>query len=254
MYKIPANSLFMGKDLVFMPECHSTNSVALERCQQLPPPADGTIIITGHQLAGRGQRGNVWVANAGENLTFSVIVKPTFLMIADQFMLNVCTALAVADFLGRAGCAEVSVKWPNDVYVGNRKAAGILIECQIRGNQLVWAVIGIGLNINQKHFYVSTATSLSLESGKVYSLDDCFQSLVSLLEGRYIQLRQGATASLMKDYLGRMYWMNELHEFESERLGRFEGSISGIDRHGRLRMSIDGADAYFGVKEVVFIK
>lgn len=254
MYKIPAKTLFIGKEVVFMPECHSTNSFALDRCQQLPPPSDGTIIITNNQHSGRGQRGNAWNAAPGENLTFSVIVKPGFLAIADQFLLNVCTALAVADFLADEGCKEVSVKWPNDVYVASRKICGILVECLIRGNQFTWSVIGIGLNINQTGFTISTATSLSLETGKSYVLDDCFGRLVTFVEARYLQVRQANKEKLVREYESRLYWANTRHQFESPDRGVFEGSIVGIDSLGQLRISIGGTEASFGMKEIVFVR
>lgn len=254
MYKIPANSLFMGKQLVFMPECHSTNTLALERCQQEPYPSEGTIIITDNQHAGRGQRGNIWYAAPGENLTFSIILKPTFLAIADQFFLNVITALAVADFLMADGCKEVAVKWPNDVYLNGRKVCGILIESQIRANQMLWSVIGIGLNINQKRFTVSTATSLSVEQEKDYILDDVFGQLVPYIEARYLQLRRLATQELMAEYERRLYWAKELHEFDSPVHGRFEGSISGIDHFGRLRIKVNSNELTFNLKEISFIR
>lgn len=254
MYKIPANSLFMGKQLVFMPECHSTNTLALERCQQEPPPSDGTIIITDNQHAGRGQRGNVWYAAPGENLTFSIVVRPAFLAIADQFFLNVTTALAVADFLTTAGCDDVAVKWPNDVYLNGKKVCGILIESQIRGNQLLWSVIGIGLNINQKQFAMSSATSLSAETGMDYILDDAFSQLVSRVEARYLQLRRSGTMELLKEYEQRLYWAKERHEFDSPLHGRFVGAISGIDRSGRLRIQVDKSELTFNMKEVSFVR
>lgn len=237
-----------------MPECHSTNSFALDRCQQWPLPAEGTIIITDNQHAGRGQRGNVWHAAPGENLTFSIILKPAFLPIADQFLLNVCTALAVADFLDDAGCSDVKVKWPNDVYIRSRKACGILVESQIRGNQLLWSVVGIGLNINQKSFSVSTATSVSLERGKPYALDDCLSSLAGFFEARYLQVRQGNKEKLVHEYESRLYWAHANHQFESPGKGLFEGSIQGIDTAGRLRISTGQEELKFGMKEIVFIK
>jgi len=243
----------MGKDLAFLPECHSTNTLALERCQQDPPPSDGSIIITDNQHAGRGQRGSVWFAAPGENLTFSIIVKPSFLVLAEQFYLNVAAALAVSDFLLAEGAEDVSVKWPNDVYLGNQKVCGILIESQIRGNQILWSVIGIGLNINQQRFNISSATSLSLAIKSSLDLDVSFGRLVSFVEVRYLQLRQGDRQKLFKEYEARLYRINELHQFESAQFGRFEGSISGIDATGRLRIAVDDGEVTFGTKEVSFI-
>lgn len=253
MYKIPANSLFIGKELVFMPECHSTNSIALDRCQQIPPPSEGTIVITDHQYAGRGQRGNVWTATPGENLTFSIILKPTFLSVADQFLLNVITALGVADLVRAAGCTDVAVKWPNDVYAGGKKICGILIESQIRGGKLLYAIVGIGLNINQKNFLISTTTSVSLLTHKHHDLNACLHDLVGYLEARYLRLRSGDKQELLDEYEANLYWAHELHEFESADRGRFQGSIAGVDPNGRLRIEVNGEEATFDVRQVSFI-
>lgn len=241
-----------------MPECHSTNSFALDRCQQLPPPSEGTIIITNNQYAGRGQRGNNWSAAPGENLTFSIILKPSFLPLHDQFLLNVCTALAVADFLVEAGCNMVSVKWPNDVYVGPKKICGILVESQLRGNQLIWSVVGIGLNINQQTFSISTATSLSLMTDRTHDLNGCLAKLVSSMEARYLQLRQDQFGrehkkSLVAEYESRLFWVNEQHEFDSIDRGKFVGTIQGIDPLGRLKILIDDDLATFGMKELTYL-
>ncbi|MEJ1237818.1 biotin--[acetyl-CoA-carboxylase] ligase [Chryseolinea sp. T2] len=244
----------MGKEVVYMPECHSTNSFALDRCQQLPPPSEGTIIITNNQYAGRGQRGNDWKASPGENLTFSIILKPGFLALSQQFLLNVCSALAVADFLSAEGCNDVSVKWPNDVYIGKKKVCGILVESQIRGNQLIWSIMGIGLNINQQSFPISSATSLSLETNRPYILDDCLSNLVPFVEARYLQARQGHENTLVSQYQSRLYWANETHLFESAGRGLFKGVISGVDSTGKLKIQIGGETAAFGTKEIAFVE
>ena len=253
MYKIPAKSLFMGKEVVFMPECHSTNSFALDRCQQIPAPSEGTIVITDNQFAGRGQRGNIWNAAPGENLTFSVILKPAFLSMADQFLLNVCSALGVADFLNSEGCKDVRVKWPNDVFIGDKKGCGILVESQIRGNHLLWSVVGIGLNINQQQFGISTATSLSLQTGRRFSLDECLSNLVPFIDARYLQLRSGQKGSLVSDYEERLYWAKETRTFEAPDRGSFRGTILGIDSSGRLKVQVGEEVSMYATKEIVFV-
>jgi BirA family transcriptional regulator, biotin operon repressor / biotin---[acetyl-CoA-carboxylase] ligase len=96
LYKIPAKSLFVGKNLVFLPECHSTNTYLLDLVRQNPQP-EGTLVITNNQTAGRGQRSNQWHTEAGQNLTFSILLSPKFLSIRNQFLLSKAVALAVAD-------------------------------------------------------------------------------------------------------------------------------------------------------------
>ena len=232
MYKILANTLFIGKKLIFMPECHSTNSQALELCQQSHVP-EGTLVITDRQTAGRGQRGNTWESHPGMNLTFSVILKPTFLAIKDQFLLSMITSLAIRDYLAAMCSDPVFIKWPNDILVKQFKICGTLIENQLMGEQFSYAVIGIGLNVNQQLFNIPMATSLSLIVGKDFDLQDVLDGLLSHLESRYLQLRQGRAQHLREDYLKHLYRFNEHYTFQSGD-DQFEGKILGIDEQGRL--------------------
>jgi BirA family biotin operon repressor/biotin-[acetyl-CoA-carboxylase] ligase len=134
MYKIPANTLFMGKRVIYMPECHSTNSEA-NRMVETQDIDHGTIIITDSQPAGRGQRGNRWLAEPGRNLTFSIIIKPKAFRIANQALLTMVVSLGIHDWLSSLLPEEaVRIKWPNDVLAGDKKVCGILIENHVTGN------------------------------------------------------------------------------------------------------------------------
>ena len=250
MYKIPASTLFLGKNLVFVPECHSTNSLALELCQQ-SCPVEGTLVITNRQTSGRGQRGNSWESESGSNLTFSYILKPTFLAIKDQFLLSIVTSLAIHDYLKETFRISIHIKWPNDILINGLKICGILIENQLMGDQFSDVVVGIGLNINQRDFHSRTATSLSRETGKVYDLQEILEGLLSFLEARYFQLRQGKVQQLQNDYLKGLYRVNETHTFTSAGQ-QFEGEILGVDSYGKLRVKIQGHEKTFGVKEISF--
>ncbi len=251
MYKIPANTVFMGKNLVFVPECHSTNDLALQLCQQLTT-SDGTIIITANQTAGRGQRGNTWHVEPGMNLTFSCILKPTFLAVKDQFYLNIITSLAVRDYLIEKTAAIIQIKWPNDVMVSNKKIAGILIENQLQGNSFSSSVVGIGLNINQKLFPINTATSLCQITEQVYDLNAELEQLLHKLEARYLQLKSGKKNTLLDDYLNVMYWRNELHTFVANDQS-FNGTIVGLDDLGRLKVNTAQGERVFGMKEIQYL-
>jgi len=249
LHKILANTLFMGKNLVFMPECHSTNSLALNLCQQSPFIAEGTVVITANQTAGRGQRGNTWDSEPGMNLTFSIILRPNFLATINLFYLNIFSALAIHDYLSEKGCASVFIKWPNDIYVADKKICGLLVENQIQGNELNGSVIGIGLNINQRHFVIENATSLSLVLDRQVGLQEELEILLSKIEARYLQLRAGKFSSLMENYLGVMYWLNEVHSFTA--FGdTFKGTICGVDQNGKLRVRIKDDERVFETKEI----
>ncbi len=250
MYKIPASTLFIGKNLVFVPECHSTNSLALELCQQASTP-EGTLVITNRQTSGRGQRGNVWESQPDMNLTFSLVLKPTFLAVKDQFFLNMLVSLAIRDYLAEMCNASIHIKWPNDILVNEFKICGILIENQVLGDRIINVVMGIGLNVNQQQFITPTAISLSLITHQVYDLQVVLEDLLGHLEARYFQLHQNKISDLRSDYLKYMYRLNEPHYFIAHDK-RFKGKITGVDGHGRLKVLSEGTEKVFGFKEISF--
>jgi BirA family biotin operon repressor/biotin-[acetyl-CoA-carboxylase] ligase len=115
MYKILANTIFLGKDVLFLPECHSTNDIALQRIRQ-GNAKEGSIIICEHQTQGKGQRGNTWEAEKGSNLTFSLVLQPDFLDLSEQFYLNMMVSNAIRRLL-HDYVPSLKVKWPNDLVV-----------------------------------------------------------------------------------------------------------------------------------------
>ena len=234
MYNSPADTLFIGSKLIYLPQCHSTNTTALQLLQQEALP-EGTVIITDNQVAGRGQRGNSWEAVSGQNLTFSVVLRPRFLPIQDQFLLNISISLAISDFLTHLQVANIAIKWPNDLFAGSKKLGGILIESSLKNAQFEWSVIGIGINVNQKQFSVLTATSIALETDTKYDRQQLLNKLLKALEVRYLQLRQQDGSSQRKEYLERMYWLGEWRLFEADNT-RFTAKIVGLDAQGQLAL------------------
>jgi BirA family transcriptional regulator, biotin operon repressor / biotin---[acetyl-CoA-carboxylase] ligase len=251
LYKIPANTLFLGKNLVFVPECHSTNTLGLQLVSS-PSTAEGTVIITNNQTAGRGQRGNTWEAEAGLNLTFSVVLKPQFLSIKDQFYLTIVAALAVRDYLKKKIADKVHIKWPNDILAAGKKICGILIENQLQGNVILSAVVGIGLNVNQISFTNEQRGSIKGFTGVETDLQESLEDLLSCLEARYLQLRQNHLKELKDAYLSGLYWRNEVHTFSSGDT-TFEGTIRAIDETGKLQLETAGAMKFFGIKEITYL-
>lgn len=214
--------------------------------------SDGTVIVTDHQTSGRGQRGNQWITEAKKNLTMSVIFKPTFLAVKEQFLLNMMAALAVCDMLKGIISPSIHIKWPNDILVQSRKICGILIENQIQGPAIQSSVVGIGLNVNQAHMPVASATSLSLETGEEYILTTIFETLLGKLESRFLQLKQNPNV-LRAEYLAELYWKDQLHVFASNG-SNFEGVISGISEVGRLQVKTNDGPREFDIKEIAYIR
>jgi BirA family biotin operon repressor/biotin-[acetyl-CoA-carboxylase] ligase len=243
----------MGHSVVFMPECHSTNDEASRLLESTSNVLEGTVVITNNQTSGRGQRGNTWTSEPGKNLTFSLVIKPTFLGVQDQFMLNKVFSLGLYDYLSATLKESIKIKWPNDILVSDKKICGILIENQIQGQNIQNSIVGIGLNVNQESFVMPTATSMKVFEGKEFSLENVLEELLNCLEIRYLQLRSGKLEELNQDYLSALYWLHERHLFKkAEEL--FEGEITGIDAFGKLKIYVDGTTEYFDLKHIQFLK
>ncbi|WP_139925827.1 biotin--[acetyl-CoA-carboxylase] ligase [Hymenobacter sp. DG01] len=246
-------TLFTGQQLVWLPECPSTNTEAYQLAVQ-NRATDGCCVITDKQTAGRGQRGNQWEAAPGENLTLSVVWHPGFLPAADQFLLSQAVALAVHDWLVTLLGPDpaLRVKWPNDIFFGHQKLGGILIENTLNGPKIQHSIVGIGLNINQRQFEVPTATSLGCLTGRAYTLPALVARLLESLERRYLQLRSGKVGALRAEYLRVLYRFQEEHEYEAAGR-RFRGQIVGVDETGRLAVATKGELHYFDLKEIRYI-
>ena len=216
---------------------------------------DGDIIWADFQTAGRGQRGHSWESRAGENLTFSVVLEPTFLPVAEQFVLLEAVALSLHDFFALYGVAT-SVKWTNDIYVGDRKAVGILIEHSYSGGKLARTVVGIGININQIEFSedIPNPVSLSLLTGKKYDLEELLSTFEKCLAVRYSQLKNGEWDTLQSDYHSVLYRRDEQHIYALPDGTRFKGIIRGVKPTGDLVVEHEnGEKKSYLFKEIEFV-
>ena len=210
------------------------------------------IIITDNQTAGRGQRGNTWESEPGKNLTFSIILKPAFLAVKDQFQLNEAISIGITDYLKTNVPQRVQIKWPNDILVQGKKVCGILIENHVSGDEISHSIVGIGININQISFHYPRAGSLSLFNGKEYPLADVLRELLQIIETRYLELKQGKRRELENRYLELLYQKDEVHRFEANHQV-FDGTITGVNEAGQLAMIVDNKKRFFGVKELTFL-
>lgn len=249
MYKSLAKTLFVGKKVIYLPSCHSTNDVASERIANDQWSA-GDIIITSNQTAGKGQRGNLWQSNPDENLTFSILLRPQFLRAHDQFNLNIAISLGIVEYLNslRAG---FMVKWPNDIYFNEQKLCGILIQNNLKGKFLESSIVGIGLNINQREFENPKATSLALILNRPLSLIDTFDGICSFIEGKYLQLKSDQISVLKEQYLNRLLGFKKKRKFENDRV--FEGIIKDTTASGKLIIETGLGLEEFDLKEIKFL-
>ena len=143
----------------WLDECVSTNTQVTE----YPLSEEGVIVAARCQTGGRGQKGNSWEAQPGKNLTFSAMWKPRGIAAREQFSISEAVALAVVDFLEDAGI-NAKVKWPNDIYVDDRKICGILIEHSVMGTEISRTIAGVGINVNQREFLSGAPNPVSMAS------------------------------------------------------------------------------------------
>ena len=195
----------------------STNTVAI---RESDTSNEGTVWAALYQTAGRGQRGNKWESSKGDNLTFTALFKPTFISPARQFAISEISAIGVCKYLEEKGLTP-KIKWPNDIYIGDKKICGMLIEHTLSGDKLSASISGIGININQEIFNSNAPnpTSLILELkrlGKDANRFNIKEELPKVLEEIYTLyhfLQQGAIKEIHKLYIDYLYRFNELHTF-----------------------------------------
>ncbi|MEZ4993936.1 MAG: biotin--[acetyl-CoA-carboxylase] ligase [Saprospiraceae bacterium] len=248
------NTLFIGKVLHRFSSLSSTNDHAAQLLLS-QPVSEGTVILTGHQTAGRGQMGNTWEAEAGKNLTLSVVLHPRFLPARHQFDLNQAVALAVRDTIAHLTGMDVKIKWPNDLLLEERKICGILIQNTLSGAYLQASIIGIGMNVNQQSFPpgLTRAGSMLLATKVDYDLEHVLWELLHRLEGRYLRLKQNGVEEIRQEYLSHLFRMNERHPYAYADGQRFYGRICDIDRSGKLMLETDKGIELFGLKEIQYL-
>lgn len=208
-----------------------------------------------HQSAGRGQRGHSWHSEQGENITFSVVLTPTFLPIQEQFLLSEIVALALVHTLRDYGI-ECRIKWTNDIYAGDSKIVGILIEHALSGDTLARTIAGIGLNVNQREFPADlpNPTSMACERGQLFDREEIIKRIVQNLETLYNRLEQGEKAEIEREYIATMYHLGEPHTYAYPNGEEFVATIRGVRHSGELRLEhSDGIIREYAFKEVEFV-
>ena len=236
--------------MIYLPQCHSTNEEASKYAAS-NENIEGTVLMTDFQNAGRGQRGNVWESEREKNIMASVILNPKFINPTAQFSLHTVCSLAIFDTLFPLIGRKLKIKWPNDIYYGDKKICGILIENSIRRNSIDTSIIGIGLNVNQLNFKTENATSLKEIMMKELDRNDLTENLLQHLEKRYLQLKSNKISALRTEYALKLYRINETHIFESNE-GKFIGEILGVNEYGQLLIQQDSVLNAYDFKEVKF--
>jgi BirA family biotin operon repressor/biotin-[acetyl-CoA-carboxylase] ligase len=219
------------------------------------PLAEGTVIMADDQFAGRGQQEMSWVSAPKKNLTVSLFLKPSFLKINEQFLLNMLVCLAIKQALEKYITTQIAIKWPNDIYLGNRKLGGILIENNLSGTVYKSAIIGIGLNVNQQVFppeIQSRAVSLHQILQEDVNLVQLLAEICSHIESGYLKLRTGNYPELKEGYLANLYNFNQTALYKQDGVV-FEGKILDVTEEGLLLVLQNGIIRQYNFKELQYI-
>ncbi len=248
------SAIFTGKNLLHFDRVSSTNTVLSEMLSNSKPLDDGSVILADEQSQGRGQQGSFWEASPHKNITLSILYKPEFLTIEKQFYLSIAISLGISDFLDELLQQKSQIKWPNDIYFGNYKIAGILIENTLMNNHLRTSIIGIGLNVNQIEFQSDAPNPCSMKgiSGTEFNIDALLPILFHHIEIHYLLLKAGKFDFLKEAYLSKLYRFEEEHFYiiDAERV---KGKIIDIETSGRLVLIVDNIRKSFDTKEIEFI-
>lgn len=211
-----AKTLFDNKTYIFMTECLSTNDYLLKLLKK-KNYEEGTMVHTNYQKNGRGQRNNEWLSENGKNLTFSFLLEP-YVELSNQFFLHIITSISIFKTLLKINIKNISIKWPNDIYVNDKKIAGILIENLVYRKFIHKSVIGVGLNINQANFGSLNATSIINENLKKHSLDQILKIFKSTFNKEYLKLNSNKIHEEFDFYKKNLigYQVEKKYEYNSD--------------------------------------
>ncbi|MDR2963167.1 MAG: biotin--[acetyl-CoA-carboxylase] ligase [Bacteroidales bacterium] len=239
------------KNILNVEEVSSTNVYLCSLLNAETPP-NILVVSAEFQTAGKGQHGNVWHSERGKNLLCSHAVFPEKLPVNEQFILSQIVALALRKTM-QSYDIEAHIKWANDIYVGDKKIAGILIETHILGNFISNAVVGIGLNINEIEFpsWIPNPISMAQCSGVLFNKHEVLEQYLQYFEEYFARIAH--KKELHEEYLSALYKYRTPAKF-SDTSGEFRGSIVGVESDGKLRIQHENGEIrryYF--KEVRFV-
>jgi BirA family biotin operon repressor/biotin-[acetyl-CoA-carboxylase] ligase len=238
---LPATSInnIIGKRFIELLNVDSTNNYAMQQLQK-GEAQHGNAYFAFEQTAGKGRFKRQWLSARGENIILSVVLDTAALRLSQQFSLNMIAALSVLELFNKYTTEKNKIKWPNDIYCRDRKAAGILIENVIRGQKWQYAVAGFGVNINQTAFHPDLKNPVSLKqlTGKSHDVVQLAKELCAVLERNLMHLRPGNDDFILKAYNNQLYKRNETAQFkQASRV--FSGLVKNVDEFGRLVVESD---------------
>lgn len=244
----------MNETFIHLKETHSTNSYLRELIMREKEQPEGTVVITDYQTAGRGQKGNSWESERGKNLTFSILLHPNHIPPGKQFILSQLISIAIVGVLKEYD-RHFTIKWPNDIYWKEKKIAGMLIEVDLTGSSLSNAIIGIGININQRHFKSDAPNPVSLTqiTGKEHNLSELLEKILDSIVDAYNKYSPDNEEEIRQKYMALLFRNKGVYPYlYGEEI--FNASIEGIEPNGQLILKKENGSIHtFAFKEISFV-
>lgn len=244
----------MNETFIHLNETHSTNSYLRELIMREKEQPEGTVVITDYQTAGRGQKGNSWESERGKNLTFSILLHPNHIPLGKQFILSQLISIAIVGVLKKYD-RHFTIKWPNDIYWKEKKIAGMLIEVDLTGSSLSNAIIGIGININQRHFKSDAPNPVSLTqiTGKEHNLSELLEKILDSIVDEYNKYTPDNEEEIRQKYMALLFRNKGVYPYlYGEEI--FNASIEGIEPNGQLILKKENGSIHtFAFKEISFV-
>lgn len=246
----------MKFSLSFLESVNSTNRVLVEKISTDGEVEEGTVISADYQIAGRGQATNSWESERGKNLLFSFFLKPTNISASEQFIVSQIIALSVRDVLEIYLRQPVTIKWPNDIYVEDKKIAGILIENSLQGKRMNTSIVGVGLNVNQDLFVSDAPNPISMKqiAKKKFDRKKILDDILQHFSCYYENLTEQKRIEIANLYKNNLYRKTGFYVFENDRDEQFIAKIYDILPTGQLVLlrESDNQPMIFSFKEVRF--
>jgi BirA family transcriptional regulator, biotin operon repressor / biotin---[acetyl-CoA-carboxylase] ligase len=242
---------FLHGNILVLDSVDSTNNYAMGLIQKTGKSLVKPVFAL-EQTNGKGRRGKHWKSNKGANIILSIPLAMQWLAVSQQFQLSVAVALSCHDLFSKYILANLFIKWPNDLFINDSKAGGILIENVVKGTLWQWSTIGIGLNINQDEFeeFNLKATSLKLATGKNYDVLNLAEELLPLVLKRTEELKSGNFEKMLEEYNQHLFARNKMVKLKKGNIV-FETKIVGVSSSGQL-ITKDAFERRFDFDEVEF--
>lgn len=240
----------IGKHVLFLREVDSTNNYAA-KLMEAGKLAHGTVILAERQTAGRGQRGNKWESNGGNQFIASVYLETAFLSVERLVCFNMAFTLAVRATIQAYLTDAVCIKWPNDILVANKKNAGILIETQFKAGKVNSAIAGVGINLYQEN-ELPSSIGWSQMRATVPEPFTVLTTFTANLNSYFIQLKQGKDHQIRAEYLKYLWMLNQPITVKLTDGSELQGEIIGVNEVGDLMFQTNTAVKTFGIKEIQF--